>query len=424
MPPIIRKTIWPFAKEDRDNLREAAGGGQAVLLIRYGEIGLKGKNRPQFEAALAKQLRNALRPWPQLNVERHHGRFTVAIPDEFPEDKDVELLDAVRSVFGIVSVSPAFRFPPVVESLQCVALAAYRSALMSPDAPSSFKVDSRRSNKSFVWNSMEINRRLGAYLLKEGPPLPVDVRNPDLTVSVEVADEIYVYVDVLRGPGGLPVGSSGRAALLLSGGIDSPVAGWLAMKRGLEIDCIHFHSFPYTSERARQKAIDLARRLTRYDARMRLFLVQVTPIQEAIHAHAPAEFSITLLRRMMVRIAERLARQHDCQALVTGDSLGQVASQTIESLSVTEEATAMPILRPLIAMDKEEIVELAKKIDTYSLSILPYEDCCTVFMPRNPATRPQLERVKKFESMLDVDNLVDKAVADAEEVHLQHELSH
>ena len=414
MPLVTQNAHWPLSEKHFVHLQEKLDAGRPILLVRYGEISLKGKNRPQFESLLLKRLRHALSPWPQLEVQRQHGRFLVHFHELVPETEVDAIFEAVQSVFGIVSFSPAYRFPASVENLQTVALAAYRAALESPRRPATFKVHSRRSNKSFVWDSMEINRQIGAHLLRQGPPMEVDVHQPDLTLSIEVGDQISVYTEVIKGPGGLPVGSSGKAALLLSGGIDSPVAGWLAMKRGLAVDCIHFHSFPFTSERAQQKAIDLAGRLTRYFPELRLHMVRITDVQQAIQKHCPAELFITITRRMMMRIASAIAAEQKYAAIITGESLGQVASQTIESITAVEAASSLPVLRPLIAWDKEEIVSLAKKLDTYETSIQPYEDCCTVFLPPNPATRPSLRRVEQAEESLPIEELIQQVLRQVE----------
>src|SRR5690606_5440026 len=281
-----------------------------------------------------------------------------------------------------------------------------------------FKVETKRSNKQFPFTSPELNGRFGGYLLRAFPRLAVDVHAPDFVLHVEVREKaIYLYTEILPGPGGLPVGSSSEGLLLLSGGIDSPVAGWLAMKRGIRLRAIHFHSFPFTSDRSKEKVIDLAGVLSRYSFEpIPVYVVNFTPVQTAIRQHVPPAMTITVMRRMMLRIASRIASQHGIPALITGESVGQVASQTLESMAAINEVTSMPILRPLVAMDKGEIVELAQQIGTYDLSVLPYPDCCTLFVPDRPETRPRIERVRAAEAGMPIDELVHEAVATVEVV--------
>lgn len=395
---------------------------EPVILVRYGEIGLKGQNRPAFERQLLANLRRALEPLPAERVRRVYGRLVVEPDDTVSADEAVARL---QRVFGVVSVSPGLRVPVERDAMLDAAAAVAQRALDRRQGPNAarqsgsptFKVDGRRANKRFALDSMAINREVGAHLLRAFPSLRVDVHRPDFVVTVEVRDEgIYVFSEVLPGPGGLPLGASGRAMLLISGGIDSPVAGWLAMKRGIELLAVHFHSFPFTSERSRDKVVDLCRLLARYGGPARLFVVHFTDVQTAIHRHCPERLLITIMRRMMVRIAERLARQHGALALVTGESVGQVASQTLESLYTIGEVAGLPILRPLITYDKAEIVALAQQIGTYETSILPYEDCCTLFVPRHPETRPRPEKARAAEAALDIEALVAGALSRTEEV--------
>jgi thiamine biosynthesis protein ThiI len=281
-------------------------------------------------------------------------------------------------------------------------------------------VNSKRANKKFPIRSQEMNHRLGGFILGNVPGLKVDVHNPDLTLHVEVRSKYsYIYGNDIPGPGGLPVGASGRVLLLLSGGIDSPVAGYLALKRGVELHAIHFHSYPFTSERAKQKVIDLAQILTRYGGNIRLHIVPFTEIQTEINKHCYDSYSITIMRRIMLRISEAVAKKHRALALVTGESLGQVASQTLESMNTINEVTNMPILRPVIGMDKQEIMTIAKRIGTYETSILPYEDCCTVFLPKAPKTRPDKKVAAREEAKLDLERLVNEAVEGTEVIDLQ-----
>jgi thiamine biosynthesis protein ThiI len=312
----------------------------------------------------------------------------------------------------VVSVSSVETAPLDLEAIKEKALEIMERSLLPGD---SFKVEARRSNKSFPLTSPELNRIIGGAILEKNPRLKVDLENPSFQLFIEVgAREAYIYHDHVAGPGGLPVGSSGRALLLLSGGIDSPVAGWMAMKRGLRLEALHFHSYPFTGLRSREKVIDLCRILSRYGGKMQLHLVNVAGIQKEIRASCPAALGIILLRRMMMRIAGQISRSRGLQALVTGESLGQVASQTLESMIAIDSVTSMLILRPLLGMDKHEIVALAEKTGTYEISIRPYEDCCTLFLPRHPATRPRLEKVVQAEAALDAGGLTAAALENME----------
>jgi len=383
-----------------------------VVLVRYGEIGLKGRNRPVFEALLARAVRRALHQVPGAGVEREYGRLIVTLPGaEAAED----VVDRLRSVFGIVSVSPALRLPLDMEPILSGCEALVAQALARAQRPvTTFKIAARRSNKAFPLRTPEINAALGAHVLRSFPGrLSVDVRSPDLTVHAEIRERFaYLYTEIYEGLGGLPVGSSSRALLLLSGGIDSPVAGWLALKRGIFVEAVHFHSPPYTSERSLEKVIDLAEVLSRYAGdKVPVHVVAFTKVQEAIREVAPPPMRITLMRRMMLRIADGLARQRGIPALVTGESVAQVASQTLESMHVINAVTTMPILRPLVAMDKAEIIALAERIGTFEISVRPYEDCCTLFVPERPETKPRLDRVERVEERLPVAELVEEAIA-------------
>lgn len=379
----------------------------ALILVRYGEIALKGKNRRYFEGALFNNLKVALRDL-DARVSRAHGRFFV----QGPAGEEQEIIDRLSNVFGIVSVSSVRERPldPAAIEKEVLAVAENRAP-----GDNSFKVEARRANKSFPLTSPEINRIMGAAILKKNPALRVDLHDPSFRIYIEIGpNKAFIFSGQVAGPGGLPVGVAGRALLLLSGGIDSPVAGWMAQKRGLSVEAVHFHSYPYTSLRSREKVIALCERLAPHGMPMKLHLINVAAIQKEIHQRCPAELGIILLRRMMLRLAEGLSQQHRLQALVTGESLGQVASQTLESMAVIGEVTPMLILRPLLGMDKHEIVARASDIDTYEISIRPYEDCCTLFLPRRPATRPQLDRVIEAETALDPDKLVAAALQEAE----------
>lgn len=388
---------------------------EEVVLVRYGEIGLKGRNRPAFENRLVENIRKALDADSGASVRKEYGRIVVGFGGAEIPDWAIARL---RSVFGVVSVSPAKAVELSLDAALSAAHLMVQEEIKKKRAPVLFKVEAKRSNKNFPMTSPEINGWLGSRLLKAFPDLKVDVHDPDFVVNVEVRDKaIYLYTGRFDGPGGLPVGSSGSGLLLLSGGIDSPVAGWLAMKRGIRLHAIHFHSFPFTSDRSKEKVVDLARTLSRYSARpVPLHVVNFTPTQTQIRQHVPEAMGITIMRRMMLRIASRLAQRLEIPALITGESVGQVASQTLESLAAINEVTSMPILRPLVTMDKEEIVALAERIGTYETSILPYDDCCTLFVPRHPETKPRLERAQRAEEALAIDELVEEAVATVETI--------
>lgn len=384
-----------------------------LYLVRYGEIGLKGKNRKFFENRLTNNIKKTLQAVAHCSVYQTHSRNFVAVLDGDP----VQVLNRLTQIFGIVSVSPVAIAPLEVEAIKQVALREF-TAVAKPGLR--FKVKTRRANKQFPLKSPEVSRQVGAYLLAKMPDLVVDVHTPEAVLEVEIREnEAYLYTQTIPGPGGLPVGVAGKGLLLLSGGIDSPVAGWLALKRGVTLEAVHFHSYPYTSERAKEKVFDLCRELARYGGKIKLHLVHFTEIQTELRLKTPERLTITLMRRMMLRIAERLAEKQGALALITGDSLGQVASQTMESINVIERVSAIPVFRPLIALDKTEIVTIAQRICTYPISVRPYEDCCTVFLPEYPVTRPQLAEVEAAEAVLDVESLVENSLANIE-VFLYH----
>lgn len=378
------------------------------IIARYGEISLKGQNRSEFEKVLVQNMRRAVSPWPGVHVARGQGRIVIETGDH-PVDP---VLTALSRVFGIVSLSPVRSAGLSEEAIGAEAVALVQEALASGEMPRrTFKVEVRRANKRFPIPSPELARRLGGVILKSVPGLHVDVHHPDLTVNVEVRDvEAFVYGRTVPGLGGLPVGVSGKVGLLLSGGIDSPVAGWLAMKRGAQVEAIHFHSYPFTSERALQKVESLAQVLADWGGRVVLHVVHFTEVQTEIRKHCPEPLTITIMRRMMMRIATDIARQRGLLAIVTGESLGQVASQTLESMYTIGSVTRLPILRPLVAEDKVDIIRRARQIGTYDISILPYEDCCTVFVPKNPRTRPKPDEAEAAETHLDVEALTASAV--------------
>lgn len=379
-----------------------------VIVIRYSEIHLKGGNRNYFEKALLKNIKLALE-----NIDCVTSRFNSRyfVSDYKPADENL-IIAKLQTVFGIHSISKALQ----IKSDKTILFNFFENYKL--DAKT-FKVDTTRADKSFPMSSMEISREVGGIILDNNPNLSVDLHNPEKVVYIDIRENGFTYIfdDHIKCLGGMPVGTAGKGLVLLSGGIDSPVAGFKVAKRGMNIMGIHFHSYPYTSEQAKNKVIKLASLIKPYTQIYKLICIPFTKIQEEIHKHCDPEFMITMMRRFMVRIAEKVAKIYKCQALVTGESLGQVASQTIESITSTNSvAQDMPILRPLITMDKEEIVEVAKKINTFETSILPYEDCCTVFLPKFPVIKPKMEKVLKEESKLDVETLVNEAVENLEEI--------
>jgi len=377
------------------------------ILVRYGEIALKGKNRGQFEQQLLRNLNAAVNSY-HGRAEKMHGRFMVTGPDEHCD----LMIKKLSRVFGVVSVSLVRETELDIDEIKILAAEMVDRL---PDDQDTFKIETRRANKKFPYSSPETNHLLGAYLQKLNPNLVVDLKKPSFKLSVEIGySKAYLFLDRVAGPGGLPVGITGRSLLLLSGGIDSPAAGWLAMKRGLFVEAVHFHSFPFTSHRSQEKVVELCRKLASYCNKIPLHTVSVTAIQKELNAKCPEDLAIILLRRMMCRIAEMISNKRGLQTLITGENLGQVASQTLESINVIDKGTGMLILRPLLGLDKSEIIELAVKIDTYETSILPYEDCCTLFLPKNPVTKPKLATIEKYESNLDIEGLLNEAMASLE----------
>jgi thiamine biosynthesis protein ThiI len=384
-----------------------------LLLVKYGEVGLKGKNRPHFEQSLVRNvalaLRRADRDGPGLTVRHLRGRLFADLGTEPDEARVSRLAESAARVFGVVGVAPACQ---VSLSLEAITEAAIRFAREAVEARArTFKLEVRRPNKAFPLPSPQVAAAVGRSVLDSVPGLTVDVHEPDLRIAVEIREEgAYLYGREIRGPGGLPLGISGRAVALISGGIDSPVATWMAMKRGLTAILLHFWSFPFTGEKARQKVIDLGRVLGGWGPLPGLIVCPFTEIQTAIRDACPEALQVTIMRRMMMRVAQRVALTEGAQAIVTGESLGQVASQTLESLAVIEAATALPVLRPLIGLDKDEIIARARAIGTYEISILPYEDCCTIFVPSRPRIKPTAPEVEDAERDLDLDGLVTRAV--------------
>lgn len=380
-----------------------------IILVRYTEIHLKGLNRPFFEKKLIANMKSSLKGIP-CKIYHEQGRIYV---HSVPDDSFDEAIDRLRRVFGIHSLSPAY---VVDKDWDNVVNTCYE--LMEKEiersGKTSFKVFARRSDKHYFMNSDAINREMGGLMLERFPCLHVDIHNPEIKLCIEIRDSAYVYCEEIPCANGMPIGSAGKATLLISGGIDSPVAGYMMAKRGLILSAVHFYSYPYTSERARDKVVELAGLLSKYAGPIRLFLVPFTDIQMKIYDECPEKETTVIMRRLMMKIAERIAVSEESRALITGEALGQVASQTLESLCVTNDAVSMPVFRPLIGFDKDEIMELARKIGTYETSILPYEDCCTVFVPKHPVTKPDLETLRASEAAVDFSELIEKAIADTE----------
>lgn len=380
-----------------------------ALLIKYAEIGIKGKNRYLFEDALIRQIKYALKKCEgEFAIRKTMGRIFVEAQSEFDFEETVERL---RKVFGIWGICPVIYVEDEGWDKLCERVVAYMGE-MYPDRRSTFKVNARRSRKNYPRDSMEINRDMGEAILKAYPEMHVDVHHPDILLNIEVREKIYVYSETIPGPGGMPVGTGGKAMLLLSGGIDSPVAGYMISKRGVKIDAVYFHAPPYTSDRAKQKVLDLARLVSRYTGPIYLHVINFTDIQMYIYENAPHEELTIIMRRYMMRIAEAIAKKTDCLGLITGESIGQVASQTMSSLIATNEVCELPVYRPLIGFDKEEIVEVAKKIDTYETSIQPFEDCCTIFVAKHPVTKPNVKIIRKHEKYIaeKLDELMNTAL--------------
>ena len=389
------------------------------FLIKYGEIGIKGKNRYMFEDALVRQIRYALRGVDgNFLVHKCHGRVYVDCDGEYDYEETVESL---KRVFGIVGICPVVRVK-VAELEQLKKDVVSYMEQMYPEKNFTFKVEARRANKRYPVNSMEINCALGEAVLDAFPDTKVDVHNPDVKLNVEIREEVYIYSEIIPGPGGMPVGTNGSAMLLLSGGIDSPVAGYMIAKRGVEIEAVYFHAPPYTSERAKEKVVDLARLVSKYAGPIRLHVVNFTDIQLYIYEKCPHEELTIIMRRYMMRIAEQFAKKYGCLGLVTGESIGQVASQTMQSLAATNAVCTLPVYRPLIGFDKREIVDISQKIDTYEVSIQPFEDCCTIFVAKHPVTKPNVERMEKSEQNLTekIYELVRTAVETAEVIRVEY----
>ena len=384
-----------------------------AFLIKYAEIGVKGKNRYLFEDALVQQIKYALKRCEgEFKIRKAQGRIYVDAVGEFDFEETVENL---QTVFGISGICPVVYVEDEGFEQLSKTIVDYMDRVY-PDKNKTFKVVARRARKNYPLDTMELNREIGGVLLDAFPQLSVDVHEPDINLYVEIREKIYIYSRIIPGPCGMPVGTNGKAMLLLSGGIDSPVAGYMISKRGGKIDAVYFHAPPYTSERAKQKVVDLARQVSRYSGPIYLHVVNFTDIQLAIYEKCPHEELTIIMRRYMMKIAEKIARDTECLGLITGESIGQVASQTMHSLYATNEVCTLPVYRPCIGLDKQEIVEISEKIGTYETSIQPYEDCCTIFVAKHPVTKPNLEYIKRHEENLTgvIEGLLETALSTKE----------
>ena len=389
----------------------------STFLIKYAEIAIKGKNRYVFEDALMHRIKLVLKHVEgEYAVTKAQGRVYVNCLSEYDED---EVIDALQTVFGINAICPVVKcedegFDKLKETVIRYIDDEY------PDKNRTFKVCARRADKSYPMRSMEINSELGGVILDAFPEMKVDVHEPEIELNIEIRESIFIYSRQIAGPGGMPVGTNGKAMLLLSGGIDSPVAGYMIAKRGVKIDAVYFHAPPYTSERAKQKVIDLARIVAKYAGTICLHVINFTDIQLAIYDKCPHDELTIIMRRYMMRIAEHIAKENDCLGLVTGESIGQVASQTMHSLAVTNEVCTLPVFRPLIGFDKQEIIRVSEKIGAFETSILPYEDCCTIFVAKHPVTKPNAKVIRKSEEKLSdcIDELVQKAIETDEVINV------
>ena len=388
---------------------------ERVFIVRAGEVALKGMNKPYFERVLAQRIKKNLNAIGEFDVKRSEGLIFVRT---FESASNEEIIKQISKVFGVASVSPALEVESDIEEIGKAAV-AFMEKRIKDDGIKTFKVKAKRADKEFPIESPEIGRIIGAKVLIGCKVLKVDVHSPDVLLFVDVRKgKSYIYEQKVSGFGGLPLGTNGKGLVLLSGGIDSPVAAFLMAKRGMLLEAVHFHSYPYTSQRAQQKVEELAEIIAGYAGRFKMHIVNLLPIQEAIVKNCKEEETTILVRRFMMRIAEKIALQTKCMMLITGENLGQVASQTAEALVVTDASVTLPVMRPLIALDKVDIIEKAKEIETFETSIEPYEDCCTVFLPKHPLTKPKLDRIIKSEEALDVEALIEAALASKEEVNI------
>ena len=389
---------------------------QNIFIVRCGEVALKGMNKPYFEKMLVNRIKKLLKKFDNVEAYRHEGLIFVRADKKHDPEM---IIGEISKVFGVASISPALECESELNSIGDAAVALMMD-LIEKKGIKTFKVDAKRADKNFPVKSPEIARIIGAKVLVGCKVHKVDVHNPDCVLFVDLRkDKSYVFEQKISGFGGLPLGTNGKGMVLLSGGIDSPVAAWMMAKRGMLIEAVHFHSYPYTSQRAQEKVEDLARIIAQYCGRFKMNVINLLPIQEQIVENCPEEETTILVRRFMMRIAEKVAQKSDCTMLITGENLGQVASQTAEALVVTDATVRMPVMRPLIALDKVDIIQKAKDIGTFETSIMPYEDCCTVFLPKHPATKPKLEKILESESKLDVDALVEAAVEKMEIIDIK-----
>ena len=390
-----------------------------AFMIKYAEIGTKGKNRYVFEDVLCSRIKEHIDGLGDFAIRREYGRIYIEALADFDYE---DVVNELKKVFGIVGICPIV----VEEKVEFDAIRDKSIEYMKErygNKELTFKVYTRRADKSFPMESMEVNSEVGHYILEQFPEYKVDVHNPDVMLTIEIRERIYIYSEIIKGAGGLPVGTNGKAMLLLSGGIDSPVAGYMISKRGVELEAVYFNAPPYTSERAKQKVIDLAKIVSGYSGPIKLHIVNFTDIQLAIYEKCPHDELTIIMRRYMMRIAEHLANNNGCHALITGESIGQVASQTMQSLYCTNEVCNIPVFRPCIGMDKQDIIDISEMIDTYETSILPYEDCCTIFVAKHPVTKPNLDIIKRSETKLDdvIEDLYNKAIETIEVVYIKNE---
>lgn len=391
---------------------------EKILIVRCGEVALKGMNKPYFERMLAERIHKRLKSagYGKASVKRHEGLIFVRFDREW---ETMQLAGEISKVFGVASISPAVESESKMEAIGKEAV-KFMERLCEERCVMTFKVEAKRADKQFPIKSPDIARQIGGYVLKGLKVLKVDVHNPDVRLFVDVRhDKSYIYSDKISGFGGLPLGTNGKGLVLLSGGIDSPVAAWMMAKRGMMIEAIHFHSYPYTSPRAQEKVEDLAKIVASYCGSFKMHVINILPIQEQIVKNCPEAETTIHVRRFMMRIAEKIAERNSAMMLITGENLGQVASQTAEALVVTDNCVKMPVMRPLIAMDKIDIIAKAQEIGTFETSIEPYEDCCTVFLPKHPATKPQLDKIEISDSKLDIDTLVENAIAEEEIINIR-----
>ncbi len=385
---------------------------ERIIMVRFSEIILKGLNRRHFENLLVENIKDAISQMGNYEIKKSQAIIYIKPLEGGEQTKNI--MARLKYIFGIVSITLAYKCEKELEKIQEKAVLYLKDELKDKKT---FKVEAKRADKKYPLKSPEICYQVGGYILEHNPHLTVDVKNPDVVVMVEIRDDsAYIHTSKIKCLGGMPTGSASKAMLLLSGGIDSPAAGYMIAKRGVRLEAVHFFSYPYTSERAKDKVLKLASILARYNTSVKVHIVPFTDIQLEIREKCPEEHLTLVMRRFMMQIAQRVAENNNCKALITGESVGQVASQTIEALGVTDNATSMVVLRPLIGMDKDEIVEISQKIDAFETSILPYEDCCTVFTPKHPSTRPKLEKIKQSQALLDCERLINEAVEGVETI--------